>query len=470
MVGISTNPLGRTQQAGQGTAFIYNGNNPLDKLYNVVLQQQQQKAKAKGEKDKLTQQSANDLRTNILKITDKVRFNDIPEIQGHIDEIFDYLKTTDGDAFNPMSPNFAELNKKLANLNTIAGGSQNLAQLEKDALNKYNTNPTKFDKEEYDRFFKYISSNPTSTIMANQNDPNYSLQIKERLLTPDEYITKSKILPNAIKVASKYADTYKDANLTDEMQKDLNETKFELIQNLNDDLLYQQEQGRIDNNLTPDELLSYATSKIEPLFKKIGYDPNKDEDQKYKEDVLAFQKKKHADNLALGWFKANTSRTTATKEPQPTNTDLFLVDVLEKDGFLDSFNGIPTSKIVQYTNNGEPIFATYGKIIKKDSNSGTIRVEIINPIDNSLIEYKDVTIAKNGKGVPNTSLYNDVNRYAIDNEISYQATTQQGKNVSSPKVIKTAPNTNSKPKTTTNNTQKKSEKKYVFKNGKLILE
>ena len=64
MADISTNSLGRTQQAGQGTAFIYepmSNTKPLDKLYNSILQEKARKDKMKVEQDKLKQKSGEDL-------------------------------------------------------------------------------------------------------------------------------------------------------------------------------------------------------------------------------------------------------------------------------------------------------------------------------------------------------------------------------------------------------------------------
>lgn len=319
MNNISANPLGRTQQAGQGTAFIYDpisNANPIDKLYGYVLNTTKQKAKAKAEKDKLLADKGADLRTEILKISDKIRQHDLPTAQKYQNEIFDWLKEQGGDAFDPMNPAFSELTNKLAQLNSFAAASQSLREQEKIAQSKYNANPNKYGHEEWNRLYENIFSKPTEYILQNADNPAFNINIKERLLTPNDVLNKSKYNIELRSFIKGFKTIQQDKPLTEDINKYLTEQKEDYIYKYQQDLIADRERGNIDANLTDNELYEVAKNHVEPLFTKVFHDPTTDEKQKFEEEKFKKQ-------MELWWYKGRTGRISATKSqsnPTPFNT------------------------------------------------------------------------------------------------------------------------------------------------------
>lgn len=334
MNNISANPLGRTQQAGQGTAFIYDpisNANPIDKLYGYVLNTTKQKAKAKAEKDKLLADKGADLGTEILKINGKLRQQDLPTAQKYQNEIFGWLAEQGGDAFDPMNPAFSELTNKLAQLNSFAGASQLQRQQENIALKEYMDNPNKFDADDFLRFQKNVLSQPTELLVQNMGNPDYYIGVNKKKITPLQYLLESKM---GKEIAGKYKQLYtlaKDVKLKDDINKTINDES--LVDNFTaKQLLLEGIQKGDFTELTEDEINNTAKQFIEMYTRNAQYEPTTDEKQKFAEkkeaNLQAYRNAKlNFEREKFGWAKSQSN-------PTPFNT----IEVFKSAG-----NGSPNA-------------------------------------------------------------------------------------------------------------------------------
>lgn len=276
MVGISTNPLGRTQQAGQGTAFIYeplSKTNPLDKLYNSILQEKARKDKMKIEQEKLKQKSGQDLRKNILDVNSKIRMQDMGLAQKYISEIMDFANNN-SDWSNPNSSSFIEMSKMLSNLGTFSNASQSYKEMEMKNL----ANMKDFDVEDAERW----SNNPLkSDILTIQNEvakgnPLYNLTINPKMYTPEEVFKKTGFTQSVLSGAKMYKTLLYNAKSVEEQNAILDQLGYDATISGLQNLKNMQNEGRLSSKLTDDELLEMSINHVTPLIQTTIYDPTKD--------------------------------------------------------------------------------------------------------------------------------------------------------------------------------------------------
>lgn len=285
MAGISSNPLGRTQQAGQGTAFIYeplSKTNPLDKLYNSILQEKARKDKMKIEQEKLKQKSGQDLRNTILKTNSKIRMQDMGLAQQYIDEIMNFASDNPGFDY-PNSPAFIEMSNMLGKLATFSSASQSQKELEK----KFLSNVKDYDVEDMDRFQTYILGSNILDIQKGieANDPKFNLMIAPREYTAEEVFKKTGFTQSVLSGAKMYKTLLYNAKTAEEQNTILDQLGYDAAISGLQNLKNMQNEGRLSSKLTDDELLEMSINHVTPLIQTTLYDPTKD------------------NALSLGWAK-----------------------------------------------------------------------------------------------------------------------------------------------------------------------
>lgn len=285
MAGISSNSLGRTQQAGQGTAFIYeplSKTNPLDKLYNSILLEKARKDKLKIEQDKLNQKTGEDLRKNILDVNSKIRMQDMGLAQKYISEIMDFANNN-SDWSNPNSSSFIEMSKMLSNLGTFSNASQSYKEMEMKNL----ANMKDFDVEDAERW----SNNPLKadilTIQSEiaKGNPLYNLTINPKMYTPEEVFKKTGFTQSVLSGAKMYKTLLYNAKTAEEQNTILDQLGYDAAISGLQNLKNMQNEGRLSSKLTDDELLEISINHVTPLIQTTLYDPTKD------------------NALSLGWAK-----------------------------------------------------------------------------------------------------------------------------------------------------------------------
>lgn len=456
MAEISTNPLGRTQRTGQGTAFVYkplSNVNPLDRLYNTVLKQQQNKVKQKIEGDKIRIEAGKDLRSQTLKVFDKLRPADIPLAQQYIEEIFKEVENAPNFS-DPMSPDFQKVQEKLAQINVFANSSEAFKKSEDNSSNKWNTRPDEFDPKSKE----LLDLLRTKTTLEVANDPVLQsyLTLNPRKLSIGEVVSDNKLLTPIKDAVKFYNSVQNDKALRDKFQKSLDDDIFPMAKiDMVNELLKLQEQGRLDPNLTNDDIIKAVDDKLNVYKKQIGYNQNKDQDQQLAQDKFAFDKEYKKALLAQGWQRIKN----AQKEPQQTNVVEMLTGAINGEKTTNkAIKDIPTGDILGYNSKDEPIYAIYG-YMQKDGND--IIVEVKDPRTNEVIRKERTNILDNNGifSAGNSNLYKNVQSYAIKNNFSYggtdtkaniqvknQAPTTKGK-VSTKQTTPPAPKNN----TTTSN-------------------
>lgn len=356
MAGISTNPLGRTQQAGQGTAFIYEPMsrvNPLDRLYNNVLQEKARKDKLKIEQDKLNQKAGEDLRKNILDVNSKIRMQDMGLAQKYISEIMDFANNN-SDWSNPNSSSFIEMSKMLSNLGTFSNASQSYKEMEMKNL----ANMKDFDVEDAERW----SNNPLkSDILTIQNEvakgnPLYNLTINPKMYTPEEVFKKTGFTQSVLSGAKMYKTLLYNAKSVEEQNAILDQLGYDATISGLQNLKNMQNEGRLSSKLTDDELLEMSINHVTPLIQTTIYDPTKDK------------------QLQLGWArlaetirKNNMEFNFKQQQAQKENTE-FRVDKIFEDAGNGGHNSLETIKSV--LEDGEKFEVLSGADLMKHKTGG----------------------------------------------------------------------------------------------------
>lgn len=285
MAGISTNPLGRTQQAGQGTAFIYEPMsrvNPLDRLYNNVLQEKARKDKLKIEQDKLNQKAGEDLRDTILNANSKIRMQDMGLAQKYISEIMDFANNN-SDWSNPNSNSFIEMSKMLSNLGTFSNASQSYKEMEMKTL----ANMKDYDVEDAKRWSDNLLKADILTIQSEiaKGNPLFNINIKPKMYTPEEVFKKTGFTQSVLSGAKMYKTLLYNAKTAEEQNTILDQLGYDAAISGLQNLKNMQNEGLLSSKLTDDELLEMSINHVTPLIQTTLYDPTKDK------------------ALSLGWAK-----------------------------------------------------------------------------------------------------------------------------------------------------------------------
>lgn len=363
MADISTNSLGRTQQAGQGTAFIYepmSKTKPLDKLYNSILQEKARKDKMKVEQDKLKQKSGEDLRDMILTANSKIRMQDMVLAQKYIDEIMTYANNN-ADWDNPNSSSFIEISKMLSNLGTFANASQSYKEIEMKNL----ANMKDFDVEDAERW----SNNPLKAdILTIQDEiakgnPLYNLTIAPKMYTPEEVFKKTGFTQSIQNSAKMYKTVLYNAKTVEEQNAILDQLGYDAVISGVQNLKNMQNEGRLSSKLTDDDLLEISINHVTPLIQTTLYDPTK------------------TNQLNLNWAKLNetirkNNRDFAFKkdkfswEQKQAEKDIteFRVDKIFEDAGKGGHNSLETIKSV--LEDGEKFEVISGADLMKNNKKG----------------------------------------------------------------------------------------------------
>lgn len=436
MQGISTNPLGRTQQKGQGTAFVYkplSNVNPLDRLYNTVLQQQQNKIKQKIEGDKIRIEAGKDLRNQTLKVFDKLRAADIPLAQQYINELFEEVNSHPNFS-DPMSPDFQKAQEKLAQLNVFANSSEALKKSEDDASNKWNTRSDEFDPKSKE-LLDLLKTKTTLEVASDTTLQSY-LTLNPRKLSLEEALNESKIMSEFQKTMNYYKPLVNDKNLKDNINKEIDEVIVpNALLNVYSHLQGMRNSGRIDPNITDTELQNFAQQTIDANKKSIFYDPTKDQDQ-----ALAKQKEANLDAYRKKQLKIAQQRANAYEKNVDFATSIQdfgsneFVDLLyglgNEQKFFNEFYSSASSlgirdyveiKKVTGTNNLKfviPILDTNGNVVK----------------DGSKVKTKTIIVNRNSKGefskeeLLNSEIVKIYERSIVKSHTSVTGDTEDGKN------------------------------------------
>lgn len=321
MAGISTNSLGRTTKAGEGTAFVFDMSDPVKKFQNLIIQEHQSKKKAEAEKAKINADNASKFRSDAIKMTDKIRYQDLPYFQNRINDMITQMSYMN-EPLNPMSPDYPKSTQLLMSLATDAKASEQLAGVEKQLYAQYKTHKDLISPEEWERVTTKIFNNDIGNIIANKDDLSYSPTLNIRDYTMAEFSAKTgkPYLDAAQKTLNAYKKEVNDKGLALDINNNVKDNILpELIAGYATILKEGQKTQYNYSKATDEEMLQYATDIITPLYTKTFYNENKDQDQKlaqakFEEQKRQFEKKFNLESQKFAHTKSLSEVKTSEME------------------------------------------------------------------------------------------------------------------------------------------------------------
>lgn len=422
--------IASTQKAGEGDAFILDSSGASRNIGILAqmnaqdknIAQQNQVIKQKQDYD--TQKSFFD---NLSDVNLDLRDQDVPFINGKIDEIIKKVTDYKMEGKNPFDMNNSEayigVRGDLGKLQAWSAGSKSLKQEERDAQKAlYADRNGLYDHETTQKAIDYRSKLELPEAIGT------TIQLVQAPLKFGEILDKT--LGDNIKAQLKVAKEYSDKGETQKANEIINNIKQGTLKTaLSLGSPYIQG-GRATN----EDILGQANAWIDQYASEALYNPNKDEDQTLARDKFDLDFWKKHQDVAQGWERIDVAKKAAAK--LDTNLEQQFLDVADGKTSTTIFQGKPNFETTalkedgtsELDNNNKPIPSTYGKVLElktDDSGRKGFSVEILNPITNKVQGTKFIPVYdENGKSVvTTTSAYQNLQEFASKNGYRYVGNT-----------------------------------------------
>lgn len=478
---MTNTAIASTQQAGEGDAVILGNNSQpvANTLLQIGARKQQQDAQSKLLNQKQKQENATKFYSNLSGLKEKIWDADLSraseQVNALVSKAIDYQKK----GINPFEPQnmgaYMDLYGDVEKLQLFQEASKSAEQQYLKGFQSLNNDKTElYDKD------KSITALQTYRNMDPLERAKITIDLPK---APYNSIALTdKTLGGTMKLITSNAKVLNDIGLVTEANEAVLKNKPAFIQSALGLHTAAIQQGRI----TPEKVMQDASDYFDANIRTALYNPNKDEDQqlaKVKEANLQADRKRRAD-LAQQKFQFMKSMSEV-KSPE--------VD----DLFLSIQEGLPVSSMalanqtIQHPTTGEivvtgafkPIKNKLGKVtgisietFTEDPNTGALTKKGVlnspildksgNPVYSTTQIYKSAfqTSTKGKTPITNYTINEDGDFEFIEDDqkpVGSKKTSGQSTSVGTKSINKSSSSGNSGSST---------GKKWVFKNGKLVLE
>lgn len=476
---MTNTAIASTQRAGEGDAVILGNNSQpaINTILKIGERNKQGAAQSKLLNDKQKQENATKFYQNLAGLKSKIWDADLPRATEKIDNLITKAIDFQKKGINPFDPQnmgaYIDLYGDIEKLQLFQEASKSSEQQYLKAFQSLNSDKTElYDKGKgITALQEYRNLDPLERLKLTIDLPKAAY---------NSIVGTDKALGDTMKLITANAKVLNDKGLVTEANDAVLKNKPAFIQSALGLHTAAIQQGRI----TPEKVMQDASDYFDANIRTALYNPKKDEDQKLQEEKLQEQKRHNRATEGLNWQKFQY--TKAMNEVKSTEVD---------DLFNSIQKGLPVSTMalsnqsIQNPKTGEmvitgafkPVKNKEGKVVgieietftEKDgvvTPKGSITSPIIdskgNPVYSTSQIYKSAfaTSSKSKTPVTNYTINEDGDFEFIEDDqkpVGSKKTSGQSTSVGTKSINKSSSSGNSGSST---------GKKWVFKNGKLVLE